>query len=379
MKFHSSIAMVLSSSQQSKVLIKAILWIGLFPDVLESFAPIFAPGLSSSKLFSTVDASTATLDVVDSHTTITLPPFTKSSDDAYPSSLHRIHVKPLLSIEEANKCCQLSNEFAASTGRWDSPDSERHASYATCDFPVEDCEKLEKYLDEIGFDDRLFSELSDLYAIERGALSYLDLFVAHYQVKEDGESNVMDRLELHRDGTLLSFSLLLNSPDDFSGGGTFYDALRDVEPAGILHSGGVIRPNQGNAVLHCGKVLHGADVVTAGYRTVLVGFVDVADYCTREGVLARACTDFGRMDVAARRYKRQLRKNNRGWNMRNDKFLKGHSGLKRFAPAFESVVRRGESEYQRKIKLEAEDTLLRAILLPDEDRVTSPYNDITIL
>eukprot|EP00568_Trieres_chinensis_P012113 CAMPEP_0183301906 /NCGR_PEP_ID=MMETSP0160_2-20130417/7884_1 /TAXON_ID=2839 ORGANISM="Odontella Sinensis, Strain Grunow 1884" /NCGR_SAMPLE_ID=MMETSP0160_2 /ASSEMBLY_ACC=CAM_ASM_000250 /LENGTH=34 /DNA_ID= /DNA_START= /DNA_END= /DNA_ORIENTATION= len=31
----------------------------------------------------------------------------------------------------------------------------------------------------------------------------------------------------------------------------------------------------GHVTLHTGKALHGADVVTAGTRTVLVGFVDV--------------------------------------------------------------------------------------------------------
>jgi hypothetical protein len=358
--------------------IKILLWIALFLDVLDSFTPISSSKISS-ELSSTADASKV-LEVSDTGTTMTLPLYNNTNHDGYPSPLHRIHVKTLMSTEEANTCCKLSNEFAASTGRWDSPDSERHVSYATCDFPVDDCEKLEQYLDGIGFQDRLFSELGDLYAVQKEALSYLDLFVAHYQVKESGDSNIMDRLELHRDGSLLSFSLLLSSQDDFSGGGTFYDALRDIEPSGILHSGGVIRPKQGDAVLHCGKLLHGADVVTAGHRTVLVGFVEVADYCIRGGVLAKACTDFGRMDVATHRYKRQLQKYNRGWILRNNKFLKGHNHLKGFAPAFESVVRRGEAEYQRQRKLEAEDTLLRSILLAEEERTSDlMFDDITLL
>jgi hypothetical protein len=32
---------------------------------------------------------------------------------------------------------------------WDSPDSDRHVTYSTCDFPVEDCEPLEDYLEEM--------------------------------------------------------------------------------------------------------------------------------------------------------------------------------------------------------------------------------------
>lgn len=360
------------------MLIKVILWIALFLDVLDSFTPIIVSKVSS-RVFS-AGAASKVLESPNDGTILTLPSYNNSNHDGYPSPLHKIHVKTLLSKEEANTCCKLSNDFAASTGRWDSPDSERHASYATCDFPVEECDKLEQYLESIDFDKRLFSEFNDLYDIPQEALSYLDLFVAHYQVKENDDSNIMDRLELHRDGTLLSFSLLLNSHDDFSGGGTFYDALRDAKPSGILHTGGVIRPKQGDVVLHCGKVLHGADVVTSGHRTVLVGFVDVADYCVREGVLAKACTDFGRMDVAAYHYKRQLQKENSGWIIRNDKFLKGHSHLKGFAPAFESVARRGASEFQRKRKLEAEDTLLRCILLSEDERSNeSILSDITFL
>ena len=278
---------------------------------------------------------------------------------------------------------RMARNFAKKTGRWNNPDSERHSSYATCDFPVEDCVILESFLDEIAFHDRLFEKLGNLYSLQKEDMSYLDLFVAHYQVKTSNvaDTNVMDRLELHRDGTLLSFSLLLNSEDDFTGGGTFYDALRDVEPHSILHSGGVIKPQQGQAVLHCGKVLHGADVVTGGERTVLVGFVEVAERCTRDGALKKACTDFGRMDVAAKRFKRQVeKKKNRGWALENGKYLKGHNHLKGFTPAFHSVIRRGDKEYQRQRKLEAEDTLLRSILLEEEERKMDPiWEEITLV
>jgi hypothetical protein len=277
------------------MMIKVLLWIALSLVTfiqIQSFSPKFLKtGKALTKLN---EAASSVLATTTNGVTLTLPPAHHDDKGCYPSLLHKIHIRKLLSDEEANECCKISHEFAASTGRWDTPDAERHASYATCDFPVEDCKALEKYLEDVKFHDRLFESLGSLYSLEIDDLEYLDLFVANYQVKESDDSKIMDRLELHRDGTLLSFSLLLNSHEDFSGGGTFYDALRDAEPSGILHNGGVIRPRQGEAVLHCGKVLHGADVVTAGQRTVLVGFIDVAEYCTRDGVLAKACTDFGR-------------------------------------------------------------------------------------
>lgn len=317
-------------------------------------------------------------------TMITVPPTLSSTEQGHPSPLHQIYVQTILSAEEAQVCSELSQAYATKTGRWETPDGKRHASYPTCDFPVDDCQNLETYLESIDFNQRLFGNMSELYGVDADDLEYLDLFVAHYQAKNETE-NGMDRLELHRDGSLLSFSLLLNDPNDFTGGGTLYDALRDVPSTEILHPGGVIRPLQaGDACLHCGKILHGADVVTSGFRTVLVGFVDVADRNIRPGVLANACTSWGRMDVAAFRYKRQLQMNHRGWVLNHGNFLpqsKHPPYIKGLAPAFSSVLRRADAEYQRQKKLEAEDTLLRSMLLLAHERTVDRWGDgsITIL
>ncbi|KAI2494510.1 prolyl 4-hydroxylase alpha-subunit [Fragilaria crotonensis] len=75
----------------------------------------------------------------------------------------------------------------------------------------------------------------------------------------------------------------------------------------LQKEGCIIRPPAaGYTVMHCGKLLHGADRVTRGHRTVLVGFVDVADWAICDGVERRACTTVGRMDVAERRAPLQL-------------------------------------------------------------------------
>jgi predicted 2-oxoglutarate/Fe(II)-dependent dioxygenase YbiX len=339
--------------------------------------------------------------------TFTAPKFALDDDDndddgkpnKYPSPLHSIHVKSVLTDSEAAKCLQLATAYAAESGCWGQPDVARHASYATCDFPVEECETLDAYLQETGFDDRIWDHLSELYDVRYEDMTYLDFFCAHYEANTDSDADVnsqqqttMDRLEAHRDGSLLSFTVTLTPPSEFQGGGTFFDALRDVSsPDSILQPGGAIRPlRAGDAVLHGGKMLHGAAPVTSGQRTVLVGFVDVAEWCYRPGVLSQACRDFGRMDVAAYRYKRQQSKtaeevdgqNKNGWPLRNQKWLppsKGRSHIQGFRPAFSSVEQRGDGEYQRVKKLEAEDFLLRNILLPVEERDEFIGGDITIL
>ena len=61
------------------------------------------------------------------------------------------------------------------------------------------------------------------------------------------------------------------------------------------------------STVHCGKILHGADVVASGTRTVMVAFVDVSPLVQRPGPLSEDCKDWGRMDQAVRRRGRQTR------------------------------------------------------------------------
>jgi hypothetical protein len=102
------------------------------------------------------------------------------------------------------------------------------------------------------------------------------------------------------------------------------------------------------------------------------------------GVLTEACRDWGRMDVAAKRYQRQQGKTSNGqtgWRLNNSRWLgEGPSRIRGYIPAFDSVRRRSEPEYQRRKKLEAEDVFLRNALLPDpQSRMRAVGGDITIL
>ena len=73
-------------------------------------------------------------------------------------------------------------------------------------------------------------------------------------------------LPLHRDGSLLSFNILLNNAAAFDGGGTYFELLDTT-----------YRGQQGDAVIHSGRLRHAGAEVTRGERYVLVGFVDVVD------------------------------------------------------------------------------------------------------
>jgi len=335
-------------------------------------------------------------------------------DEGYPSVLHSIYVKSILSDTETAELVNIARQHAATTGRWERPDSERHSTYATCDFPVDQAPAVESYLEKIGFDDRVWETMNECYGIPCQDMSYLDLFCAQYQAKpkhqqgeddsndndmskENKDVGTMDSLEAHRDGSLLSFTITLSDPTEFEGGGTFFEALRGHEDGyantNVVHPGGVIRPcRAGDGVFHSGKPLHGADTVTFGERIVLVGFVDVGVWWQREGVLTEACTAWGRMDVAQKRYQRQVEKitdtsgssTKKGWFLarnrnrwlpgNNSKTGEGRSYIRNYCPAFDTVIRRADPTYQRYQRLRAEDRLLRNILLSPEE-VTANFAD----
>lgn len=67
------------------------------------------------------------------------------------------------------------------------------------------------------------------------------------------------RLRMHRDGSLVSFNVLLNNAADFTGGGTTIELL-----------GQTITARRGDALMHCGKVRHAGRRITTGVRYILV-------------------------------------------------------------------------------------------------------------
>ena len=76
------------------------------------------------------------------------------------------------------------------------------------------------------------SDRTNENGLEREDMEFLDLFVANYEAEAsvedvDGEggaatatATTMDKLTPHRDGSLLSLTILLSPPSEFEGGGT---------------------------------------------------------------------------------------------------------------------------------------------------------------
>ena len=196
-----------------------------------------------------------------------------------------VHLLHLLELEDIAHIRSLAaahvNEHGWSTSR--------HRHHPTTDFAVDEAPALDMWLRPL-VQKVILPVMARLYAFEEEGerLSIRDLFYVRY------DAAAQDRLSAHRDGTLLSFSVLLSEPGrDFEGGGTRFSSLGGACEAcgsGSAASGGggpgscaqcggsgfaPLPQRLGDLTVHCGKLLHEGAPVTRGERLVLVGFVEV--------------------------------------------------------------------------------------------------------
>ncbi|CAH0370253.1 unnamed protein product [Pelagomonas calceolata] len=107
---------------------------------------------------------------------------------------------------------------------------------------------------------RTFPEVVGDGAAARDALRVFDSKILRYDSSK-GESH----LGAHRDGTLLTCVIALNSLDEYEGGGTTMEPLERT-----------IRYDVGRVCVHAGEVRHGGAAVLKGCRYALVVFIDSA-------------------------------------------------------------------------------------------------------
>jgi hypothetical protein len=172
--------------------------------------------------------------------------------------LTKIRKYNVLSPEECAYLIQEAERLSHEFGGWS---SDRHPGAPTTDIPFEQFGGGTR--SRFGLWKRAFTEKVIKPIIRRDYqaefIGFNDLFLVKYDATRPG---MQTHLRLHRDGTILTFVIQLNS--DFQGGGTYIQSLN----RSLLH-------NVGDLCVHCGWFLHGGDVVTGGERYVLVGFCDI--------------------------------------------------------------------------------------------------------
>ena len=190
----------------------------------------------------------------------------------------------LLPAADAVRLIALAEHHAAAYG-WS---RQRHRHHPTTDIAVETCPQLQGTLGPL-VSQVVLPTLAEHYDFKLSELSIRDLFLVKYEADSGHEEQ--DRLAPHRDGNLLSFSILLSDPAEFGGGGLRFhslgplcaacDAKDRIARARCEECDGVGRLavpgcGQGDLTTHCGKLLHEGARVRRGRRYVVVGFVNVS-------------------------------------------------------------------------------------------------------
>jgi hypothetical protein len=166
------------------------------------------------------------------------------------------------SVWSRHECEQVLRALSDVTERrgWS---KQRHTSYPTTDLPCYQVASIDGWVRD-AIRTRLFTQVYARYAIPTThVLTFRELFYVKYEARAGEQAE----LPLHCDGSVLSFNILLNPRSEFSGGGTYFEEANTT-----------IHIEQGEAVVHSGKVRHAGAAVTSGRRMILVGFLDLVEY-----------------------------------------------------------------------------------------------------
>jgi len=156
----------------------------------------------------------------------------------------------------SNVCRWIINEcekHAENNNGWT---KKRHDNYPTTDLPVESVISISGFIFESL--KNITEQIKKSYGLhDEITIDFRDLFIVKYK---DDEQNF---LEIHQDGSFLSFNILLSDSRDFEGGGTYFD------------DGLIMKSEQGDLIIHSSKIKHSGLPITKGTRYLLVGFLNI--------------------------------------------------------------------------------------------------------
>lgn len=158
-------------------------------------------------------------------------------------------------IYDKNICKWIISEgeqYAKNNGGWM---TQRHQNYPTTDLPINKIPNIFSFI--LSSLPEIFIKINKMYGLINTKLNVLDMFLVKYN------ENLQNELELHKDGSILSFNISLSDSNDYEGGGTLF-------PDGIHYT-----LEQGDMLVHCGKVIHTGMKITKGNRYILVAFIDI--------------------------------------------------------------------------------------------------------
>ena len=97
-------------------------------------------------------------------------------------------------------------------------------------------------------------------------VEFLQLKGSPFVIKYDATGGKTAKLRTHKDNSDVSFIILVNKPDDFTDGGTYFHAIDKT-----------LYMEQGEALVFNGQLVHEAIPISSGRRFVVSGFINFAD------------------------------------------------------------------------------------------------------
>ena len=148
-----------------------------------------------------------------------------------------------------NEC----EKYAVNNGGWT---TKRHKNYPTTDLPVEKITNIFGLVLETM--NTVIKKIKKSYGLnDNMTINIQDLFVVKYK------DNDQNHLDMHHDGSFLSFNILLSDTQEFEGGGTYFD------------DGLTGHLEQGDILIHSSRIKHAGLPITKGTRYLLVGFLNI--------------------------------------------------------------------------------------------------------
>ena len=156
-----------------------------------------------------------------------------------------------------NTCDFIVNESEkyAKIHKWT---TNRHKKYPTTDIPISSINSLNILVTNL-VKYNILPIIESKYNVSKHFLDCNDIFVVKY------DSELQNKLEKHKDGSIFSFNVLLNHDTEFVGGGTIiYEDGNEV----------LVKSIKGGLLIHSGQSYHSGNEITKGIRYLLVGFVN---------------------------------------------------------------------------------------------------------
>lgn len=170
--------------------------------------------------------------------------------------------KPILTVAECDSIMEEAEQVASKI-EWT---KNRHGNFPTTDLPIVELPKTLSLLKR-ALAERIYPLLKIQFARylpDASRLRVADGFVVKYDA-QGGQKE----LRPHRDGSVLSFNIALNSAGEFKGGGTWFSSLDSA-----------IKIDRGEMLSHASGLLHGGHSISSGRRYILVAFVILEGYDT---------------------------------------------------------------------------------------------------